>query len=396
MEHPIQEKIVKLIVREQTAKASSEELRELHDWVVASEGNRLFYERMISGKAIRSYLHDKQRVEQLTDYARLSRKLLDRMVVRRRSRQLLYYGWAAAACMLVLVTTLIWWADNRISTDNPDVSRESEKQAYASVTIIRDGVKQPFVFAARDTLISEQGMLIQDEGTLHYYVQPLQEEDISKQTTIMTSTEGVVVNLEDGTRVWLNASSNIHFPSVFEGECRVVELEGEAFFDVTPDPERRFVVRCGKMEVRVLGTSFNIQAYADEPMLTTTVEQGTVEVSLVNAEGQTAVLTSGMQSQWDKSEQLLTTRSVNPEEVSAWRSGTYIFKGEQIDRLLRVLERWYGVEFDFEPQDLEQNTFYGRFRKGDDLCEILRTLERMGGPGFEFVNEKQIKILQTK
>lgn len=397
MEHPIQKKIIRLIVREQIGKASSKELRELHDWIEASEGNRLFYERETSGKAIREYLQHKHKVEEITDYARLSRKLLDRAAVRQGRKRLFYSGWTAAVCVLVFVITLIWWTDNRIPTDHPNVSPTVEEQPYASLMIIRDGVKQAFVFTEQDTLLTKQEMLVQEEGVLHYYALPDDPgKNASGQTTIVTATEGVVVNLEDGTQVWLNASSSLHFPPVFECEHRIVVLEGEAFFDVTPDPERQFVVRCGEIEVKVLGTSFNVQAYADESIISTTVEQGRVEVFPINAAGQSVVLTPGMQSQWDKTEERLSTQTVNPQEVMAWRTGNYIFKGEQIDRLLRVLARWYGVEFEFESRNLEQNTFYGRFRKGDDLRETLRTLERMGGPGFEFVNEKQIKILQIK
>jgi transmembrane sensor len=178
--------------------------------------------------------------------------------------------------------------------------------------------------------------------------------------------------LPDGTHVWLNNASVIRYPVAFTGPDRTVELAGEAYFEVARDAAHPFRVKVqGGATVDVLGTSFNIMAYSDEPAERTTLIDGSVRV---RDGGQSALLRPAEQSALDATGKLRVTPDVNVEEVTAWKNGYFHFDHASLQTTMRQLARWYDIEVVYQGQVPEQE-FIGKIQRDLLLSDVLKGLE---------------------
>jgi len=180
------------------------------------------------------------------------------------------------------------------------------------------------------------------------------------------------VVLPDGSRVWLNNASVLRYPVAFTGPDRTVELTGEAYFEVARDAAHPFRVKVqGGATVEVLGTSFNIMAYSDEPTERTTLIDGTIRVTRNN---QSALLKPGDQTALDASGSLKVTPDVNVQEVIAWKNGYFHFDHASLQTAMRQLARWYDIDVVYQGQTPDHE-FVGRIQRDLPLSDILRGLE---------------------
>lgn len=171
------------------------------------------------------------------------------------------------------------------------------------------------------------------------------------------------VILPDGTRVWLNAASSIRFPVVF-GKERSIEVTGEAYLEVIADKSRSFIVKAGEERIQVLGTSFNVNAYSNEPAVRTSLLEGSVKVNnLLLKPGQAC--SNGM---------IATT---DTEQDIAWKNGLFNFEGSDIRTIMRQLERWYDVDVKYEG-NVPDIRFVGKIYRKVPLSYVLEMLEKMG------------------
>lgn len=190
----------------------------------------------------------------------------------------------------------------------------------------------------------------------------------------MTTPRARQYNLElsDGTKVWLNASSSITFPTYFAANERKVILTGEAYFEVTKDKKRPFRVSVNDMQVNVLGTHFNVNAYTDEDTVNTTLLEGSV---LLTDKGTKVLLKPGQQAQTGKSGATVVNNNVNLEEVMGWKNGVFYFENASLQVVLRQLSRWYDVDVVFE-KGVPSRTFEGEIQRDLQLSQVLKILEK--------------------
>ncbi|MDN5200081.1 FecR domain-containing protein [Fulvivirgaceae bacterium BMA10] len=196
--------------------------------------------------------------------------------------------------------------------------------------------------------------------------------------------------LDDGTKVHLNAGSDISYPERFSDTVRVVYLKGEAYFEVTKDAERPFIVKTGNVQTTVLGTAFNVRAYPDESKINVAVVEGKVRVenSSSIAKRFKYTITRNQMTSYDLSSQRLTKEDFDPDEILAWTKGIIHFKGANINEIIRTLERWYGVTFVVNRQ-LNRDKDFSIIYKNKSLTEILEGLSF----AFEFefeINDKTV------
>ena len=246
-----------------------------------------------------------------------------------------------------------------------------------------------------DTIASRQALIHGEKGKLSYKAKALTptaelQEEWNK---VITSVGGeYVLTLSDGTRVWMNANTTLEFPVNFVKSQRRVKLQGEAYFEVTRDESKPFIVETTGMQTKVLGTTFNIKAYPDESREQTTLLEGKVEVSLspttTTVPNPKLVLEPGMQAQWEEGSTSLSMQAVNPDNIIAWRRGEFVFNEEDINIVLRTLSRWYGVEFISSDMGQETYTFSGMMSKDDKLETTLEILTLAGGPAFKIEGNK--------
>jgi transmembrane sensor len=159
--------------------------------------------------------------------------------------------------------------------------------------------------------------------------------------------------LPDGSEVWLNAASSIKYPTAFTGKDRKVEITGEAYFEIAHDASKPFKVRVNGMEVNVLGTHFNINAYHDEAFVNTTLLQG--KVSLTKA-GAVALLRPGQQARVDNTRSISVLNNVDVDQVVAWKNGYFSFEKADLQTVMRQIARWYDVDIIMKVRYLTGNS----------------------------------------
>jgi ferric-dicitrate binding protein FerR (iron transport regulator) len=178
------------------------------------------------------------------------------------------------------------------------------------------------------------------------------------------------VVLTDGTRVWLNASSSLRYPTTFTGRVRQVSLSGEAYFEVAQNPSQPFQVTVNGMEVNVLGTHFNIMAYDDESTITTTLLEGAVKVDYML---KSATLAPGQQTLLMRGGRDMRVRNVDVEEAVAWKNGILQFRSEDIRSVMRKVARWYDVDVRYEGEISDH--FSGAIYRNAEVSGLLRNME---------------------
>lgn len=207
--------------------------------------------------------------------------------------------------------------------------------------------------------------------------------------TITTPASGEYqVQLSDGTTVWLNAMSSIRFPTAFKGNDRRIEITGEAYFEVAKNAAKPFRVVSGKQVVEVLGTHFNINAYADEQAVKTTLTEGSVKVSLSDGKN-SKVLKPGEQSLLPANQDQFSVEKVDLEEAVAWKNGYFIFADEELKSVMRKIARWYNVEVEY--QGINENLkLGGAIARSRDLSEVLDLLELTDNVKFKMEGRRII------
>ncbi|AWO00532.1 hypothetical protein DLD77_01845 [Chitinophaga alhagiae] len=193
------------------------------------------------------------------------------------------------------------------------------------------------------------------------------------------------VQLADGTRVWLNAASSLQYPAAFNSSERTVTLTGEAYFEVAQDAARPFFVKVNGMTVQVLGTSFNINAYSEEQLFTTTLLQGAVRVV---AGHQRMTLAPGEQTTLEQRSGLLQRSSGDVENAVAWKNGIFTFKNDELAAVMRDISRWYDVEVAYSEGLNDKIHVSGAMRRQESLQQALKILELTADLHFEVQGRK--------
>lgn len=195
--------------------------------------------------------------------------------------------------------------------------------------------------------------------------------------------------LSDGSKVWLNAASSIHFPTVFSGKERVVQITGEVYFEVAKNTSKPFFVMVNEMQVEVIGTHFNINAYEDEALIKATLLEGSVKV---RSKDKSILIKPGQQSQLNKKGEIKIV-SANLDEAVAWKNGRFIFHGNNIQSVMRQLARWYNVEVTYQG-NITDEEFVGVINKSryENISQILQMLEKTGTVSF-LINQRSVTVM---
>lgn len=187
------------------------------------------------------------------------------------------------------------------------------------------------------------------------------------------------VVLPDGTKVWLNSASSIEFPTAFTGRERKVSLEGEGYFEVAKNRAMPFKVKTALQEVEVLGTHFNVMAYADENRIRTTLIEGVVKVSSKNA---LVLLKPGQQAELNKNNNQISVHEVSTNAAVAWKNGVFMFEHEDMRSILNKISRWYDVEIIYKNTSTDHQ-YSGTISRFEEVTEVLKTMEMTGTVHFE-------------
>ncbi|WP_121811345.1 FecR family protein [Mucilaginibacter kameinonensis] len=237
--------------------------------------------------------------------------------------------------------------------------------------------------AANGRLATQGGIQIvkNANGQLTYRNGETTTVDETLSNTITTPNSGQwFVALPDGTKVWLNNASSFTYPASFAHQKeRIVQLNGEAYFEVAKDKAHPFIVRTGQQEIRVLGTHFNVNAFTDELSVRTTLLEGSVRVML-SARQAAKILSPGQQSLLAGNS--LTIRAVDPQQAIAWKNGYFRFNNEKIQSIMRQLSRWYDIEVRYEGP-VPTEAMNGKVSRYKNISQVLKALEATGTVRFK-------------
>jgi len=196
------------------------------------------------------------------------------------------------------------------------------------------------------------------------------------------------VILPDGSQVWLNARSSLTYPTYFAGNERKVQLKGEAYFEITHNEKMPFRVTSQGQAVEVLGTHFDIMAYEDEPMMKTTLLEGSVKIS---NNYYSRILIPGEQAQVNDAA-LKVTNEVDIEDVMAWKNGYFKFN-ESLESIMRKVSRWYDVEIKYAANVDPSLRFGGKISRHKNLSSALKIMELTGNVHFK-IEGRRVTVMQ--
>jgi ferric-dicitrate binding protein FerR (iron transport regulator) len=193
---------------------------------------------------------------------------------------------------------------------------------------------------------------------------------------VVKVSRGVVsyLHLPDGTQVWLNSGSRLSYSNSFNKENRNVTLEGEAYFEVTKNTKKPFIVRGKEVAVKVLGTKFNVKSYNEDASVAVTLLEGSVHLSDITNLASSLVLKPNEQATFIKENNIITNKKVNAENACEWIHGNLIFDDEEFGQIAKCLERQYNITINIQDREIEQLHFYGKFKNSQPIDEILNIM----------------------
>ena len=236
------------------------------------------------------------------------------------------------------------------------------------------GVHKQLEKGAKGVIAETNGVRIEQRGdTLTYITKNQDDVIISFDEIHVPYGKSSVVALADGTLINLNAGSSLRYPNGFKAEGnREVFLTGEAYFQVSHDAKRPFLVHTDDLEIEVLGTHFNVQAYADEKNSNTLLVNGVVQVKQKSNPEDAVVLKPGMQASYSRGSKSLEIASVNTAPYIAWVKGQLYFDQADFTQIARVLERKFDVQIQVNNTALKKEKFTAKF-KAESLEQILKS-----------------------
>lgn len=298
-------------------------------------------------------------------------------------RQLLRY---AAIIAIPLMTGVLGWALYQAREwDSPEktvVSAMITPGSPRAILKLEGGKQIDLSVLSRDTLLSHRGTSIQlnSDHSLLYPEQKNNRQEIIYNTIMVPRAGEYRLTLADGTRVWLNADSELKYPVDFPSGPRRVFLRGEAYFEVAKNEKQPFLVEVGNMEVEVLGTKFNINASRIDGSYQTTLVEGKVRVSN-HRTTESLVLRPDQQAQ--SKDGHFCVKEVDARVYTAWREGKFYFESEPLEEIAAQLERWYDVQFFFTRESLRKDEFTGVIRKDYTADRILDIITKTTNVKFE-------------
>ena len=373
--------------------------------------NRLLTRREeLNDEEVTAWLKEKDHVELLDEIAAIRQKLsrqsygesgeeeflyLEKSIYDRKSRRMTL-RWSIAASIILLVGLFVGRTISGVrdiheeqelakSVMQPGTSKAILMMADGKEVVLEQGQNLNILLNERVRVAtSSQGIVYEEHG------KGMVTEEYNKLTTPVGGEYSLV--LSDGTKVFLNADSELKYPVEFSDGKRIVDLKGEAYFEVHKDSLRPFIVRMNGAEVTVLGTSFNVNTYGDDGQIYTTLVNGSVRVASMKNK-QEEMLKPGMQSVMNVQSGLLTVRKVDVEPYVAWREGRFVFRAMTLDLIMRQLQRWYDFEVFYQNSELKDYEFRGVIKRDMDLDKVLSVIKATTNVDFE-VKGKVITIIK--
>ncbi len=314
-----------------------------------------------------------------------------------RGRKVRRLGWwISSAASIVVILGGAWWLNRepvQVRKIEPIVAELIHPGESCAVITLADGKQVSLESHVRELEESDGTILRSESGELVYKANRENVvADVMYNTLTIPRGGEYRLELADGTKVWLNAETELKFPVNFSGDTREVYLKGEAYFQVSKDVQHEFRVHTSMGIVKVLGTSFNVRDYVGEQRVVTTLETG--KVAYVSDElKQEVVLTPGFQVQEGKSGEI-EMKKVDVIQYIGWREGKYVFEDATLENIMQTLERWYDIDVVYMDESVRNYHFTGDLERYEDINVFLDFIET--GGDVKFKTEGKTIIIDKK
>lgn len=368
-------KTKKLIVKFLAKEANLKELRQLELWIRNPENEYLFKEYFKAN-------HYANKVLKTYDLETAKKNILQQ-INRRKAKSNYIFKYAVAATLALILTTTYFFGDSLFNTTDKDVVSPT---IFNANTIEHGKDKAVLTLENGSQIALEKGNSIQTQnatsnGKVLVYQNKTKQivELVYNQLTVPRGGQ-FIVELSDGTKVWLNSESQLKYPvSFIKGQSREVELAyGEAYFDVSPSSKHKgakFKVFNQFQEIDVLGTEFNISAYKGESNVYTTLVEGKISVSIDN---KNLGLKPNQQLDLDINNNTSSIKKVDVYNEVSWKDGVFSFENKTLEEVMKAFSRWYDIEIVFKNNSIKNEEFVGILRKNKRLETILKTFKNYG------------------
>ena len=324
--------------------------------------------------------------------ASVMKKIEAKVVSRRAGRKLkIRWSYSVAATIAVLLCSVLLYRWLGTNQENQVVPRDVRQNVNTSIAHLKLNTGEVVELEKYDgKFIREDSVQIANENaTLRYTsTDSVAPEKVEFNTLVIPRGSEYNIVLADGTKVFLNAGSEISYPVVFAGDKREVKLKGEAYFEVRKDERRPFFVQAGDVQIQVLGTSFNVTAYPGRGRIETTLEEGKIQLT----DGRESVEVSpGKQASYDIEDGRFEVKQVDTKLYTAWKDGYYKFDQMTLEDIMETLALWYDLNVFYRNPGVKSLEFTGRLRRYDEVVSLFEKLEQTGLVVFE-VNGKNVII----
>jgi transmembrane sensor len=364
---------------------SPQETNTLSEWQNRSPEHAAFITRLMDEATLSGKVKDLLDLDEQAPWQRIEQALeessKDQTVPLKRKNS--WYKYAAiASLVLVLGIAVYYIVGEMFNTTKPATIAGNSPGRNRAVLTLSNGSVIELDKQSKGILVDEEGIRIikMEENKIKY---EFKSAPLNPTTTHILSTpigSHYQVELPDGTKVWLNAASSIKFPVSFNAlPERKVEMTGEAYFEVSKDPQKQFVALINtaqgisRAEVQVLGTHFNIMAYDEEKIVSTTLIEG--RVNMVVGKYSKSLLPGQRATMDEKGELTLHLQdSARLESITSWKNEFFHFEEDSVNRVFREISRWYNIRIVNE-ETLPKTTFTGTISRSKNLSQTLQVLE---------------------
>lgn len=362
----------RILFRWLLGRENEREREQLNNWLSESEANKKLLDRLKSKSFLQQVVGDQNKGLRQQEW-----KKLQTLTIGHRKT----IGWVLFKRIAVFVLPLVVGSVIWISLNKEEASSFvlSEAEVGKVVLFLQDGRKVALDDNGSSVVmeILGEGIVFEEKGL--NYTRSKSTNELEYHLIKIPRGGGYSLVLADGSRVFLNAASQLKFPVVFAENERRVYLEGEAYFDVVQDKGKSFIVEAGGVEIQVLGTEFDVRAYSEEEEVLTTLVEGKVRIAV--DETNVALLPSE-QAVWIPSKEKMEVKQVDVERFIGWKNGRWVFNKTPIWQIMNELCRWYDLKVEYSNEESKYENFSLNIERYDDFKQILGLLEETGNVRF--------------
>jgi ferric-dicitrate binding protein FerR (iron transport regulator) len=389
-------KLAELLVKELTGELSDKEMEQLALFEKEEDKKQI-------ATSVRENAFDAERLERYKSFdVEAARKKVGwkvRFQQRSKKRNFTrFIRYAAIIAMpLAMAAYMIFMVDDTQQDMISHVPVEIQPGETKARLYLSDGSTVDLENHSENVIQEKDGSVIEkDVDGLNYQSHSKVNKPIRVAENVMVTPRGGEYNLvlSDGTKVWMNAESEIRYPVQFVGKTRRVKVSGEVYFEVAKDLKKPFIVDVNDVAIKVLGTQFNVCAYPDERNIATTLVEGAVRLSAKELSGNTTTvdLIPGLQADYDRFSKRVETREVDVESYVAWKNGKFVFEKESLNNIMNRLERWYDLTVFFQNETVKNKRFSLRIDRYGNISDILEKLEQTTDIQFVVKNNKTVLV----